>query len=161
MTLSFINLSEYFLIHLFSARPVTWANEFLKFIGYCVKQQSPLFILNVLKFQSKPPPPRVSGIRNKTYFVNKSLVTFSTPFVISSTSPSSLHICRLETESLGFPTKEVLHPLGLLRVGTERHGRAQWVGHTHSWTPRAMCSPSLISYSQFSQSFGQQPQGTV
>lgn len=49
-------------------------------------------------------------------FVSKALVTVFTPFVISCTSPSSLHVCRLESKSLSL-SKEVLHAWIFFKAG--------------------------------------------
>lgn len=94
MTPSFINLSRDFLIHLcFLLDPQLGIMNFLSLLApaynshhLCSPETCSSFKVN----------PFCLGFQD---FMSKSPATFPTPFVISCTSPSSPHICRLERES--------------------------------------------------------------
>lgn len=72
--------------------------------------------------------------------MSKSPVTFPTLFVISCTSPSSPHVCRLESESFSLSYQGDFAALGLLQDRTEWHRGALQVGLPQLGTLSHGCS---------------------
>ena len=72
--------------------------------------------------------------------MSKSPVAFPTLFVISCTSPSSPHVCRLESESFSLSYQGDFAALGLLQDRTEWHRGALQVGLPQLGTLSSVCS---------------------